>query len=131
MTIPEINENYGIQEEGENEDPVSRALNTQGMQINHAPVEISDHRTPFISADQLDLFKALLDKMKDEDLVPKGYGVRREELEGGVYVPFQHIRSGIKGGGRDIHISLPFEVWNPRLERWAQGHYAMNTVQAS
>lgn len=123
MTPAEIEAGYGIDPETSRQNTIAQALDCQGMQINHEPVEISASRNPFSQA-QKRAFEELLSGMEEDSIVPLGYGVRHSAG----YVPYEMIRSGIKGGGRELRISLPFHLWHPRIIRWGQGMYAMDSV---
>ncbi|KAJ3527779.1 hypothetical protein NMY22_g9659 [Coprinellus aureogranulatus] len=96
------------------------------MQINHAPIWISEIKNPFTS-EQEKIFKKLLRRMEEEAITPTGYAVLPDEMES-EYVPYEIIRNSIKRGGKELQIALPKEVWHPRAVQWVQGLYAMNAV---
>ncbi|KAI0695883.1 hypothetical protein BC835DRAFT_1272714, partial [Cytidiella melzeri] len=89
-----------------------------GHNFNHEAVNVPESETPFAThADEVEFCAALV-ILQDSHVVPGGYGLLPDEWEDSTYPTLEVLRSS-RRGRREITISLPETVWQPRAELWA------------
>ena len=109
----------GHDDSDEEDDDVSqerkRALKIgagQERQVRHAPVEVVKSRCPFHTDNELELFVSALDLIKQQGVVPAGFGLED---------PYSSIEKFHTGRSRKgISVALPYKVWYPRVLLWCQ-----------
>jgi len=62
---------------------------------------------------------------------PRNFGLHADEWEGEGYRPYEFIRSGRRGGNRELRIELPDAIWRPRAELWAKAVSLLDDVLAN
>ncbi|KAJ6528483.1 hypothetical protein B0H19DRAFT_968981, partial [Mycena capillaripes] len=115
-----LEEFYGVQEdvEGEWSDIDEMIADDQAADVRHAAVEVPAHCSPF-SSEMEAVFVEALQAFKDQEVLPEGYGLIPEELDGADYPARETINLG--RGGKKTSIVLPLDLWWPRALLWAQG----------
>ncbi|KAJ7508019.1 hypothetical protein B0H11DRAFT_1704680, partial [Mycena galericulata] len=122
-----LEEFYGVEDDldGEWADIDERIENDQADDVRHAAIEVPDHHSPF-SPEIEAIFLQGLERMWNEEVIPEGYGLAPEELDGNAYPHRESIHLG--RGGKKISVILPVDVWWPRAVRWAQGLDLMTRI---
>lgn len=59
---------------------------------------------------------------------PRHYRLYPDGWEDGGYPPYEFIRSGHRGGNRELRIKLPDVIWRPRAELWAKAVCMLDNV---
>ncbi|KAJ7488184.1 hypothetical protein FB451DRAFT_1025939, partial [Mycena latifolia] len=115
-----LEEFYGVEEDPNDEwnDIDDWIADDQAEDVRHAAIEVPKHRSPF-SPEMEAIFFDALRVVQEEEIIPEGYGLTPDELDGGVYPARESIHLG--RGGKKISVPLPLDVWWPRALRWAQG----------
>ena len=75
------------------------------------------------------MFERGLKILTDSGDLPSGFGVTLDELGADGFDEQEEINIGLRPKGHLIE--LRSQVWKPRVELWAQGLYAMNSILAS
>ncbi|TRM70605.1 hypothetical protein BD626DRAFT_391090 [Schizophyllum amplum] len=96
----------------------------QAVNLRHDAIPVADHRCPFQTEEDLDLWRSVLSRLREEKPVVTGLGVAPEEWEGGVYPDYRTLKVGKKY----VDIPLPMDVWYPRSALWASGIKAMEQI---
>ncbi|KZT08990.1 uncharacterized protein LAESUDRAFT_648087, partial [Laetiporus sulphureus 93-53] len=87
--------------------------------VRHDPVAVPTHASPFADEATETLFFNALAAVREDGLLPAGYGVRvGEDVD--AYENEEAIRLGCRGT-KELIITLPKYIWQPRAELWAQG----------
>lgn len=91
----------------------------QESNILHEPVPVPDHRNPFSEDPTFEgyFFEALAE-VRQEGIVPPGYGILPSEWAEEGYSPLEEIRLG---RSKTLTVALPDDIWRPRAELWVQG----------
>lgn len=90
-------------------------------QIHHPAIPIPMKNCPFDSLDLAEEFLERLAEIHDDgavDNIPEGYRLRDDEANYRAYNPVAYIEVG--RAKRRINVSLPEEVWKPRIMLWLQ-----------
>jgi hypothetical protein len=98
------------------------------LNIHHEAVPVPSGSCPF-DQQQLSLFERGLKILTDSGDLPSGFGVTPDELGADGFDEQEEINIGLRRKGHLIE--LRSKVWRPRVELWAQGLYAMNSILAS
>lgn len=91
----------------------------QDAQIRHDAVEAPETADPFGTPELRGMFDAALTAVREQELVPVGYGILEGEWEDGTYTSVETIRSG-RRGTKEIVVSLPDFLWRPKAVIWCQ-----------
>ncbi|KAF8219583.1 hypothetical protein L208DRAFT_1382973 [Tricholoma matsutake] len=107
------------------ENHIGHILENQRHNIYHRPAPIPHHADPFNNSQKRQAFLASLEIMCSQGIVPHEYELGQEELVGNRYpsveiIPMQHRK--------ELHISLPSAVWQPRAIVWAQAHHVLSQI---
>ncbi|OCH85756.1 hypothetical protein OBBRIDRAFT_739382 [Obba rivulosa] len=108
----------------DSEDLPTRIANQQQNQIRHDPVPVPDHESPFADEQDTELFFMVWAAIQNEPRLPNGYGVLPEE---GQYEAEEIIRTG-RRSRKELVVSLPAEVWEPRVWRWCKALALLNRM---
>lgn len=100
-------------------DEADEAIAEADKNVYSEPVSAPENTSPFTSDDQRRLFATMLDEYQRRGHIPSGYGMLRDEWEGGVYPTIQIIPSG-RRGSKQLRIGLPDNIWSPRSKLWVQ-----------
>lgn len=96
-------------------------------QLKHTPAKVSRIQDPF--ADRPDdskvLFWSVVREAVEKEILPSGYGFLPIEEGYGEWNSVEKIHVGKKRIGREYRVTLPREVWEPRLKLWTQGLEAL------
>ena len=93
----------------------------------HDAVPVPTNMSPFDSEHAFEIFQYTLQQIQDEEVIPQGYGVTPQEIQQEGY-PTQEILQGGRRGRKEMHITLPREVWLPRAIKWCQALEVMTSV---
>lgn len=89
----------------------------------HDAVVIPDVTNPFSDDELMHAFTTALEIVREQEMLPEGYGLLPEEWDDDEYPAYWVIKSGRRG--KDLTISLPDARWQARSELWGQ---ALDTV---
>lgn len=93
---------------------------------NPAP-SVPDSRNPFPDDETEDVFNEVFRYVREQVIVPPGYGILPQEWEDGAYPTIEVIRAG-RRGRRELAVGLADEIWRPRAMLWVQAVYALTRV---
>jgi hypothetical protein len=92
----------------------------------HEPVSVPDTTNPFSDEDLLQVFTTALATVREEGMLPEGYGLLPEEWDDEEYPSYWVIKSGRRG--KELRISLPDAQWRARSELWGQALDIVNRL---
>ena len=72
------------------------------------------------------MFKTGLKLLTESGELPTGYGVTLDELDGNTFDQEEDLVIG--KNRKSFPIVLPYQIWKPRMELWAQGLFVMSSV---
>jgi len=93
--------------------------------IRHEAIPVPSGLCPF-GQEGLELFKTGLKLLTESGELPTGYGVTLDELDGNAFDQEEDLVIG--KNRKSFPIALPYQIWKPRTELWAQGLFVMNSV---
>ncbi|KAF9491138.1 hypothetical protein BDN71DRAFT_1398875 [Pleurotus eryngii] len=93
--------------------------------VRDEPVEVPSSGCPF-AAEEHEVFGRLLQSLRDQAIIPAGYGILPSEWMEDGYPQVEVIKSG-KRGHKELQVVLPDEVWRPRAEYWVQALHLYNS----
>lgn len=142
----EIAAGYGVDEDGDDEDDEDERLN--GMlqaienelrgagsdsleddeilrrvrsQLKHSPVKVPRIHNPFFHTPNIEIaFWEVMSEITREDQLPTGYGFLPGEHGYGEWNCVETIAVGKRTRGKEYKVTLPRELWEPRVRVWAQ-----------
>jgi predicted DNA-binding ribbon-helix-helix protein len=112
-----------------NDDPNNLAPQIQEelrSQIRHEAVRVPDHRNPFLDERLETEFFTALQELVEEEVIPVGYGLHKDEWEGDAYPTFETLHVGKRRGGKSTVISLEDPIWQCRTVLWVQGVHLLS-----
>jgi hypothetical protein len=92
----------------------------------HDAVVVPDVTDPFLDEELMQAFTAALEIVREQGMLPEGYGLLPEEWDDGKYPAYWVIKSGRRG--KDLTISLPDAQWRARSELWGQALDIVNRL---
>ncbi|KAG6376026.1 hypothetical protein JVT61DRAFT_1990 [Boletus reticuloceps] len=98
----------------------------QSRHIKHPAINVPASSTPFHFHDTLAIFTQALQEIRNEGIIPVGYGVAEEEWPDGTYPEVEVISVG--RSREQYQVELPFAVWWPHAVLWAKGLDVMTRV---
>ena len=96
--------------------------------INHEPVAVPKHSSPF--ENQPELHQTFMDNLRlleQAGNLPPGFGLLPNEWDEDRYPAVEHIPYGPRQGTKNI--SLPNHIWQPRAILWGQALFVLNALQ--
>ncbi|KAL4261185.1 hypothetical protein AB1N83_010317 [Pleurotus pulmonarius] len=93
----------------------------------HDGVKVPRISCPFTSLGEQQVFTQQLQQLRQDGIVPFGYGIHAEEWGNAGYPSFEIIKSG--RGKKDLWVALPDEVWRARAELWVQSLHLLTMFQ--
>lgn len=79
--------------------------------FNAPSVRVPRHSNPFGDNEDLQqLYAQALQEVAVRGILPTGFGIRREEWEDGVYLPFELLKTG-RRAGQHLRVELPDLIW--------------------
>ena len=116
-----IDDNSGGEEHVDEVNDIGGYLDaTNAAEFNHEAVDVPEGISPFATLEAENDFHDALAIAREENIVPYGYGLHPEELDGDDYPTLEIIRSS-RRGRREIEVGLPDHIWRPRGLLWIQG----------
>ncbi|KAF9002388.1 hypothetical protein BDZ89DRAFT_967987, partial [Hymenopellis radicata] len=91
------------------------------------PIRAPRKTAPFADNEVEDVFLPLFTELKEQEIIPDGYGLQPAEWEEDFYPSFEILRSGRKGT-KELRVALPVENWKPRAEQWGRALHVMNVM---
>jgi hypothetical protein len=98
----------------------------QDGNVRHDAIPVPRHESPFDSDQTEAVFFDMLNRAHTEGLVPIGYGVTANEMEGG-WEQFEMIQTG-RRRRNGFSVDIPEDLWLPRARLWVQGLHLMNQI---
>ncbi|KAI9057836.1 hypothetical protein FKP32DRAFT_1582987, partial [Trametes sanguinea] len=103
-----------------------RLTSDQQQHIRHAPIPVPDGNSPFSNVGFEEVFFRCLAESVEKKVIPAGFRVYGEnDAHGGPqgdseeYEDVEYINIG--RSGRRVPVTLPYDIWQPRILKWAQG----------
>ena len=100
-----------------------------GQNFHHSPVGVPKHSAPFHEQTMADVLNGAVACLREDEIVPSGYGVLPDEWDDEGYPAYEIIRTGQRGL-KQLWIALPDFVWRLRAKLWAQALHVMTRVVA-
>ena len=92
----------------------------------HDAVVVPDVTDPFLDEELMHTFTAALEIVREQEMLPEGYGLLPEEWDNDEYPAYWVIKSGRRG--KDLTVSLPDAQWRARSELWGQALDIVNRL---
>lgn len=125
-TRDDFGEEYESQVSAESEAPFSPSNATEAQiaadqkrHLRHDAVPVPKGSCPFQSQSELEMFDHILGQLKQEGAIP-AIAARSRFNE----------QEPLKVGKRTIQITLPIQVWHPKVVLWCQALQVMTTILA-
>ena len=84
----------------------------------HEPVNVPENVDPFPSDDHREAFWTVLTQVREDEMIPQGFGLLPEEQEDGIYPSYEIITVGRRRA--EYTVELPNELWWARSVLWSQ-----------
>lgn len=112
--------------DGLTEEPEASGSRNDQLDDVHDAIVVPDVTNPFSDDDLMQAFTTALDIVREQGMLPEGYGLLPEEWDDNEYPAFWVIKSGRRG--KDLTISLPDARWRARSELWGQALDIINRL---
>lgn len=96
-------------------------------QIRHRPVATPRVRCPFPNEETERLFHRCLETSSQQHILPPGFGLLEGEEGYGDFNPERQIPVG-RTRAKWTHVTLPQNIWEPRIVLWAQAVAGMTQL---
>jgi hypothetical protein len=93
-------------------------------EIRHDAVKAKPGPSPFKSISALQHFEAAMAEVAQEDPIPRGFGLCKDEWGQNGYPSAEIVLVACK----EVIIPLPFRVWYPRAVQWIRGLVIMDAL---
>lgn len=103
------------------EELAQQIAQNQSSQTRHEGVPVKPSQNPFENEEAEAHFFSILHDIVHDGVLPVGYGILPDELEGGIYPNVEIMRIGPTRSQKEIKISLEDKVWEERSKLWVQG----------
>lgn len=91
------------------------------------PVPVPPNSVPFQGDEGLNLYRQGLQYLRDQNILPTGFGITEDELEEEGYPALGFIPG--RRRGHQLQVLLPIGIWKPRAEKWVQALHTMILIQ--
>ena len=99
--------------------------------IRHDPIPVPRHANP-LTDEEIIAFNMALQHYQSNELNLQGYGLHEdeggEEAFPSIEFPSIELISAGRCGTKQLRISLPIHIWQPRAELWGQSLYILNQI---
>jgi hypothetical protein len=95
------------------------------LNIHHEAIPVPSTACPLCDND-FHLFKQGLNSLSKSGDLPEGYGVTHTELGTDGFNEQEEINIGLQR--KEYPIKLPWQIWQPQTDLWAQGLYVLTTI---